>query len=141
MNTFFRLAVFFTFAMLFATIIGNLLFTTGAFTYVDAAPGQQDINESNALSKLTGLSGGMESLWLIATTIAGITAVGISILVHSVVPIGIYVFGEVFWTSYIKLGGILSFGNFIPADLLTLIGVGMIFLFVAAVIGMFTGSG
>lgn len=141
MNTFFRLAVYFTFAMLFATLVGNLLFTTGAFETVHVAPGHQDINETNALSKLTGLSGGMEGIWLLVTTIAGVTAVGISILVHSVVPIGIYVFGEVFWTSYIKLSGVLSFGSFLPSDMLIIIGVGMVFLFIAAIIGMLTGSG
>jgi len=141
MNTFFRLALYFTFAMLFATIIGNLVFSTDAFETVHTAPGYQDINETNALSQLTGLSGGMESVWLIATTIAGITAVGISILVHNVVPIGIYLFGEVFWTSYIKLSGILSVGGFIPEEMLILAGVGMTMLFIAAIVGMFTGSG
>ena len=114
----------------------------GAFPLVeDESIGINDVTTTNALTVLTGLSGGMETMWALFLVAGAAASVFLAWATHSVVPIGIYLFSEVFWTSWIRTHSLLDFGGYIPADFLLLISVGMLFLFIAAVIGMLTGSG
>jgi len=103
------------------------------------------ITESNALSKITGLDNpNMNSIWLAITTLAGIGSVVASILTHNWLPIGLYVFGEVFWTSFINMWGVIDGAGYISNNLpgfLIIFFVVMVFVFIAAIIGMITGSG
>ena len=109
---------------------------------VDAPAGQRDLDESNALEGLTGLSDPtMQGMFVIVTTLAGITAVALAAATNQVAPIGVYLFGEVFWTSYIRLNSIVTAGGYVPVEFVTIFFVATLFLFIAAVIGMFTGSG
>lgn len=107
----------------------------------DETIGTGNVTNRNVLTVLTGLSGGMEGMWALFLVAGAAASVFLAWATHSVVPIGIYLFSEVFWTSWIRTHGILNFGGYIPADFLLLITIGMIFLFIAAVIGMLTGSG
>ena len=141
MNTFFRIAIWFTMVMLMFTLVLNFIDSLGAFP-VDSVPGQQGLDEGNILEKLTGLSNPtMGGIFLIVTSIGGIAAVGTAVLTHQVSPIGVYLFSVVFWTSYIRINSVLSAGGFIPVEILTIGFVGIMFIFIAAVIGMLTGSG
>jgi len=104
----------------------------------------------NIFQELTGLSGGMEYVWGIVLTITGVMSVGAAILMHSATPIGAYIFSAVFWTSYnrcisvvnIPMGdGSLLFAAEPMASFLVIITVGILFLWSAAIVGIFTGSG
>jgi hypothetical protein len=133
--------VFSFLAILFNVGFG-LIESIDAFPLAEGdVPGRSDVDVDNVLSELTGLSDGMESVWLLITSISAVGAVGLSMLTHSVAPIGVYLFSTVFWTSWIRTQSILSVGGYIPGEFLLLITIGMIFLFIAAVIGMLTGSG
>jgi len=97
---------------------------------------------SDFLALLTGLDDpNMNALFLSVTTIAGLITVGLAIATRSMIPVGLYLFGVVFWTAYIRTLGILSFEGLIPGDFILIFTAGMIFVFVAAIIGMITGSG
>ena len=142
MNTFFRIAVMFAFGAILLNIGFGFIQGLGAFPLSeDDAVGMSGITSDNVLSQLTGLDAGMASVWLLITSMGAIGSVGLSVATHSVVPIGVFLFSEVFWTSWIRTQSIIGFGGYLPADFLLLITVGMIFLFIAAVIGMLTGSG
>jgi hypothetical protein len=105
--------------------------------------GVQDLNEGNALQRLTGLSDpNMAAIWLIVTSLTGIAVVALAALTHSVVPIGLHLFGTVFWTSYIRANSVLGIGSgYIPGEVFGVFFVGVTFIFIAAIIGMLTGSG
>jgi len=140
MNTFFRICFF----MCLALITFNMLFlfveSTGAFPYSDDKA--IDIDDSNALSILTGLDDpSMNAIWAIATTGGAIGAITIAWITHSIAPIGIYLFSEIFWTSYIHTHNIVNVGGYVPESLIAVFTVGILFVFIAAIIGMLTGSG
>lgn len=86
----------------------------------------------------------VDNLWAIVLmgTAGGIA---VSILTQSTVTIGAYIFCFVFWSTYLNLISILSTGGFLAnATLAGFVGIGtgvMVFVFIAAVAGMFSGSG
>lgn len=141
MNTFFRLSIYFSFGMIIFTLAVSFIFSLGAFPLNENPAGIQDIDDANALTVLTGLSGGMEDLWLMVTMGTGVIAIGLAILTRSMTPIGLHIFSLVFWTAYTKTNSILNMGGYLPAEFLVIFTVGMVFLFIAAIIGMLVGSG
>lgn len=140
MNTFFRMAVYLSFAMIVFNLVIAFIGTLGAFP-VEGTPGTGTVAETNALSTFTGLTGGMEGAWLLVTTITGFGAIALAIAFRQMIPIGLHLFGLVFWTSFTKANSIFSTGGFIPGEFLAIFFIGMMFLFIAAIIGMITGSG
>jgi len=126
--------------MIIFTLAVSFVQGLGAFPY-QTPIGQQNISEENAVTQLTGLTGGLNEAWLYASFLGAGLAILASILVKSFVPVGIYLFGLVFWTAYIRTFTIFSVGDYIPYSFLVIFSIGMIFIFMAAVIGMLTGSG
>lgn len=98
-------------------------------------------NENSVISELTGLDSAGTDLWVMITTVGAAAALAFSWMVHSLTPLGIYLFGVAFWSSYNGTVTILSMNSWVPGDLLLLVTVGMIFLFIGAIVGMITGSG
>ena len=147
MNTFFRIAIYLSIVMIFFNLVigfvGGLTNTDGDPVFpVAGTPGIGNVNESSILGEVTGLEDpNMNALWVSVVGGGILVAVVLSILTRSVVPIGIHIFSTVFWTAYINCNSILSAGGFIPGGFLSIFFVGMIFLFIAALIGMLTGSG
>lgn len=140
MSTFFRVAVYLSFVMIGFNLSIAFVGTLGAFP-VEDIPGTGTVDESSTLTAFTRLTGGMEGVWLMVTSITGIGAIILAIAVKSFIPVGVHLFSVVFWTAYIKSNSILSVGGYIPGDFLAIFFVCMIFLFIAAVIGMLIGSG
>jgi hypothetical protein len=126
--------------MLMFSLSVTFIYNLGIFP-MPGNPGIEGINDANVLSRITGLTGGMEGVWLLVTTVSGFGFLMLALLTQSMVPIGLYLFGVVFWTAYLNVASILNVGGFIPGDFLLLFTVGLIFIFIAAVIGMLTGSG
>jgi len=123
------------------TLLLNFVAITGAFPFVEDESGKDLGNTGKILNDTTDYtSGGMDWVWVVG--IGGV-ALGVvaGALMHSVVPIGISIFGSVFWASFINVHGILSIGGYIPSDILTIFTVCVVFIFIAAIIGMLTGSG
>jgi len=61
--------------------------------------------------------------------------------VRSPVFAGIFLFGTVFWASYVNTMIVLNLGNFVPTEFLLIGTVAMMFVFSGAVVGMLSGSG
>lgn len=141
MNTFFRVCVIMSLSLIIFTLSINLINGLGVFpTTVEG--GVQNINESNALTLLTGLDEpNMNAIWLGVTGLTFVLALGLSALTRSIIPIGLHLFGIVFWTSYIRTFTIVEIGNWLPSDLIIIFHVCAIFIFIGAIIGMLTGSG
>lgn len=147
MNTFFRIAIYLSIVMILFNLtvgfIGGLTNVEGnpVFPVADT-PGIGNVNESSILGEVTGLEDpNMNALWVSVIGIGLLGASALSILTRSLIPIGIYLFSTVFWTAYINCNSILSAGGYIPSEFLSIFFAGMIFLFIAALIGMLTGSG
>ena len=143
MNTFFRICVMFILLMLTFSLIAN--FVSGLGIFPNVAPVGIDVEEdSDALTLLTGLEDpNMKDIFLGVTTLTFIGAVALSFFTRSIIPIGLHLFSLVFWTSWTKMVVIFSVGSppYIPPDLLLVGTVGVMFIFIAAIIGMLTGSG
>lgn len=153
MNTFFRIAVYLSFAM----IIFNLAIAfvggldnpnTGEPIFpVGGTPGRGMTNESESIEEYTDMGaigledptvGGMFTLIASGVLVATIF---ICILIRSITPLGIAIFGSVFWGAFYQAQAVISYGGYIPSDFITIFVVGGAFLFIAAIIGMLTGSG
>jgi len=98
-------------------------------------------NDNSILQELTGLDSSGTDLWLMITTVGGAAALAFSWMVHSLTPLGIYLFGVAFWTSYNGTIAMIGMNGWIPGDFILIATVGILFLFVGALIGMITGSG
>ena len=139
MISFFRVCLYICFALIAFTLFINFVDGLNAFP-VESKAGMEDIDESNALSKLTGLSDDMSAFWLIAVGGTGIGAIALAWLSHSITPVGIHIFSTVFWTSYTRANGVLNTGGYIPDEFLNVFLVLMLFVFIGAVVSMLTGG-
>lgn len=93
----------------------------------------------NVFQDVSGLSNGYEWFWLAAVGGGLGASILIGIATSSTIPIGVFLFGTVFWTSYTRLMSIT--GNYIPNDFMLGITVALMFLFAGAVIGLLSGGG
>jgi hypothetical protein len=122
-----------------------MVHATGAFPTTE--PGGLQITDTNsALSVLTGLDDPtMNGIWGIATGIGAIAAIGLAWITHSIIPVGIYLFSLVFWTAYLNAWSVISYGGFLDSspgpEFLLIATIGILFIFIAAIVGMLTGSG
>ena len=140
MNTFFRICIYYCLALLVFTLLFNVINVTGAFD-INVNEGLQITDTDSALGELTMLATPNMGflIGLIATGVAAGIVVGW--ITQSIVPVGIGIFGSVFWASYINTHSILSMGGYIPGEVLLIITVCTALIFVAAIVGMMTGSG
>lgn len=88
---------------------------------------------------------GMDALWIIVggSVVGTVAGLGLGLITHSSVFVGIGLFSGVFWSSYLNSLGVLNIGGFLDGLVgFVLIGtVLMVFMFAGAVIGMLGGSG
>jgi len=122
------------------TLLFGLVNATGAFG-ITSGPGSSIGDTDEVLGDISTLETPNMN-YLIGLVVAG-TAIGIGVgyITSSLVPVGISIFGSVFWASFINMHTVLSIGGYIPGEILTIITIGTVLVFVAAIIGMITGSG
>ena len=140
LNTFYRTCIYLCIGLLVFTLVLNYVQSTGAFPMVGT--GGQDISGTEeVLGEVTDLEEpNMDYLWGIV--IGGIAAgLVVGAITHSIVPAGLFIFGSVFWASYIKTHVILSYGGYIPEGFLMIFSIVTVFIFIAACAGVLTGSG
>jgi len=155
-ESFFQLCIIFSILVIIFTLSINFVNALGVFgdTTVDTGYDTNvgDITDaeyetSNTVFQkfLPGLPNGVADIWGTVMTAGGIASIAVAILMHSAIPVGVYIFFTVFWTSYIRCIGVINInGIFTSAPLsgfLIIITVGMIILFMGALAGMFSGSG
>ena len=131
MNTFFRICVYFSFLV----ILVSLSFTV--IHGLDVFPSELSGEEAETYKEYVPTD-----LWIMASALALGAGLAVSVLTHSIVPVGIAAYSSVFWGAYISALNSLSVTSYLSdAGILGMITVGLGFLFVASVIGMLTGSG
>lgn len=142
MNTLYRICIVICLGLLVFTLAVSYLEGTGAFG-VSGSSGKALGSTGDIISDVSSLDdsdANMNYLWLL---VFGGAAAGLITgwLTQSVVPLGIGVFGSVFWASFINTHGILSYGGYVPSELLSIFTIITVFVFIGACIGMLTGSG
>jgi len=143
MKTFFQISIIITFIMFIFGLLASFIASTGAFPFADDM-GISISSDSDFLTKFTGLdedSQSMRALFLGVTGLSFIGVVALAFATKSVVPIGLHLFGLVFWASWTKTSVILGHGGYVPEGLLVIFTVGVFFVFIAAIVGILTGSG
>jgi hypothetical protein len=139
MNSFFRICIYLCMALIVFTLVVNFVEAVGNFGVTTDFG--TDVDESNALSQISGFSGGMENLWLVITLTGGLASIGLVFISKSLSPLAVYAFSTVFWTSWIRMHNILTAGNYLPSELFIIFWVVVLFLFIAAAIGLISGGG
>lgn len=141
MNSFYQISIIITFIMFVFGLTASFVASTGAFPFAEDMGISID-SDSGWLTKFTGLTDpSMGAIFLGVTGLTFLAAVGLAVATRSVVPIGLHLFGLVFWSSWTKTNVILSHGEYIPGELLVIFTVAVMFVFVAAIVGILTGSG
>jgi len=110
---------------------------------LQVALGVTNVDEDNLLNTFTDFSGGMNAFFLGFVTLSLIGVVLLAWAFHSMLPIAIYFFGMIFWTSFLRAWGIFGgTGFFMEMQEFTFIFFAVtVFIFIGAIIGMITGSG
>jgi hypothetical protein len=139
LSSFFRITVYICLALVCFNLALIFVDSLGVFPYTSAS-GKEITNTSSALYDFAGFSGNMNYLWGLVLT-GGIVGGVIGFLTSSFIPIGISIFSTVFWATYIRTLGIISIGGYVPGEFLIIFTVAIVFVFVAAIIGMITGAG
>ena len=135
--------IFLGFSFSFVDAMGA--FPTGKESPFDTSTGNYTNVTEQLSSKVTGLGHmSFSEVWLVgigATTVIGVAALLIAGVTNM---IGIYIFGTFFWGSWFQVINIFGTFDFLESGagliLLTMITVGMTFMFIGAVIGMLSGS-
>lgn len=141
MNSFFRVSIMICLLMLVFTLVANFVSGLGIFPNV-ANIGTSVGGISDALSRLTGLTdGNMNMIWLGVTGLSFLGAVALAAITRTMIPIGLHLFSLVFWTSWLRMSTIFSYGGYIPVEFIVIFTVGVMFVFIAAIIGLITGGG
>jgi len=144
MNTFFRICVYYCLGLMVFSLLFGLINATGAFG-ISLDPGGSISDSGGVLGEVSTLETPSMGFLLGLVAFGGAAGLFVSWISKSIVPVGISIFGSVFWASFINLHSVLSIGGgsgpFIPAEILLIITVCTILIFIAAIIGMLTGSG
>lgn len=130
--------------------MANFMFTLDVLP-VESNPGLQNINETNFFEQMTTLkidsdSGepvsitDMAGFWELIT-VGAIGSVVLMFITKSIVPLGLYVFGAVFFTVWMKTSYLLEFAGMLPDGFVNIISVAVMLLFCAASVGVMTGGG
>lgn len=134
--------IFFGMSIGFIGLMGA--FPTGLTT--GFTPGNSTETVTGLTGNVTGVMGHFNfwDLWGATTGLALGGALAIGILTKSTNMIGTWVFGTFFWSSWGSMLTVFYTFDFLSSGaglmLITMITVGMAFIFVAAVIGMLSGS-
>jgi len=139
MNTFFRIAIFICLFLIVVNLGWSFIRATGAFPDAGEA-GISGAESNDVFYAFTGFAGGMAGVFAVGASLGAIGAGLVSWAVKSTTPMGVYLFSIIFWSSYNSSLNIMSVSH-IPGSMQILITVGIMFVFVGAIIGMLTGSG
>jgi len=126
--------------MLIFTLCVNFVSTTGFFdSSVEVGP---DINETSGNQTMLNIAGyTVDTVWAALFSVALIGGIALAWITHSTAVIGVYFFSVIFWASYVNMWGVVNLGNYVPPEFSTIAHASILFLWVGAIIGMFSGSG
>ena len=141
MNTFFRICIMICILLIVFNLTWSIVRGWQVFEGMSEEEAS-NLDTQDWFLTFTGLDSGMAGLWLLVTGV-GLAASGfMAWATHSTTPIGIFVFADIFWTSYNGTVNIINIGNWATdTGFILIVTIGMAVLFIAAIIGMLTGSG
>ena len=139
-NTFFQITIYICALIIIVTLAITFINGLNIFVDVESSHNVEDTS-NNVLQELTGFTGGFEYIWTSIILGSGLGTLVVAKLTQSTNMIGVWLFSGVFWTSYNKCMSVVNINNFIPNDFLLIFTAALLFLWVAAIIGMLTGSG
>jgi len=140
-NTFFQICVNICLCLVILTLSINFVVELNIFP-VDMGSGLTPSDTTNeTMENITGRIGGVQNIWLMVYTGAGIGGLVIAWITRSTTVLGVYIFGAVFWISYIRCLSILNLGQYLPVGFIMIGTTAMGFVFIGAIAGMLSGSG
>lgn len=147
LNTLYHQCLYFSIILLIFSLCLNfvsaLWFNTGAIPIETpmGKPPEATANETfmSYVEEITGFGTGFSALWLLVTSISGIGITVFSIATGQTTPIAVYLFGVVFWTAWIRSISVVS--PWVPAEIMILFTVPIMFVFAGAIIAMLGYSG
>lgn len=154
-ETFFQICIIFSILLIIFTLSINFVSALGVFggiefeqgVVIETGDSGTDITDisDDVFTKLSGYTGGAQNVWVAVMTIAGIISIATAILMHSAVPVGVYIFSAVFWSSYGRTINIVNINGIFSTEpmmqFLLILTVGLIFIWLGALAGMFSGGG
>lgn len=142
LSNFFRICVYFCLVCIVFTLCVNFVSGLGIFPTVsggeDVDLSTTDITGTEIFDMLTPFDGGMQYIWLLFTSLTGITAFILARAFGTTTIIGVWLFGEIFWTSYANALGVLDVVSLINWEFVVLFTSALCFVFIGAIISMFT---
>jgi len=146
MHSFLKICIIITIGLILFNVgivfINSLKTTAGDPIFpTPLTPGKEIATGENATDSIVAtFTGGHPIAWILAAGATLAVGFGLAILTQSMIPVGLSIFGTIFWTAY--GGAITVFYQFaIPPEFLVLFTVGMALLFGGAIVGVLTGSG
>ena len=154
-ETFFQICIIFSILLIVFTLSINFVSAMGVFgenqieqgqVVGEGAVGDTSFEKSDDIfTKITGFTGGAQNVWATVMSVGGIISIAVAILMHSAVPVGVWIFSTVFWTSYIRCINVVNIEGIFTTEpmsqFLLIITVGLIMIWMGALAGMFSGSG
>jgi len=131
--------LYITLALLVFSLAANFITSLDVFP-IEVNGGIETDTSEGIVEELTGLSDGLDSIWLIATFSTGAVSLLGSVITRSPTPIAVHLFSVTFWTSYIRALTALNIGAYIPDQFLLLFTAPLIFIFIGAVISILAGG-
>jgi hypothetical protein len=133
------LLIIFTFSLSF---ISSLWYGTGATGTTDYKMGNTPASTANEsymsfINNITGLNTGFSALWLFASIISAGGVFVFAAASHQTTPVAVWLFGEIFWTCWIRAFSI----PYIPSEIAVIFTTAIMFVFAGAVIGILGYSG
>ena len=142
LSNFFRICVYFCLVMITFNLAVTFVSALNLFEPVDSGMdvnlSDKDTTASSIFEAFSRFTGGMGQIWIVLTTVTGLTSLVIARLVGNSSIIGVWLFGEVFWTSYTSALNVTHLSSYIPFEFLILFTVALMFIWVGAIISMLT---
>jgi len=148
-ETFFQICVMITIMMFVFSLAVSYVSGLGIYGDVEVKQGVNIDDDSNAndtvhsVTKSPDYLGGLgvNNIFIIVLTGAGIAGLVIAWLLHSAAILGVFVFSAAFWASYGNMLSIINVGSYVDSSFILIGTSGMAMIWIGAVAGMLTGSG
>jgi len=140
-DSFYQKCIYFTVIMFIFILLVNFISALDIFGVMSMGPATGS-DPGNYLYETFGLDVSTTDIWGVALGIVGLTGVATYLLTQSTTIVGITIFSVVFWTGFINMYGII--GSLFVGTLSLFLGIGfavVLIIFIAAIIGMLSGSG
>lgn len=141
LSSFFQKCIYFTVIIFIFTLLVNFIIALNIFGVVAIGPATGG-DPSGYIEETFNIKLTTTDIWSIAFGAAAIGAIGIGFLTQSTTVVGVYLFSVVFWTGFLSMYN--SFGYLFVGTMSMFFGIGfaiVLIVFIAAIIGMLSGSG